>query len=320
MSEPETVDSTRQAPQRVQLVDRADLRFEQCLRQVFGGRTRRSVDVERSIAQLDDIAKAQHLRADLLVGAFDEDRVVSAALAVESPGATGLLYIPPATRSPHERQAFIRVLEELKRLAWQRRLRLLQALISADDKPRAKDLAAAGFRFLADLLYMDRAADLPKPRLKQRPEVSWVTYAPERRAAFIQALDATYIDSLDCPGLSDLRDTADVLAGHEATGVFNPNHWFLAMAGDVPAGVLLTAAVHNRSILEVVYMGVSAHFRGIGIGHCLLEKAVATSRREGLDGLTLAVDSINEPARGLYERWGFITTSRRAAWIAAPDE
>jgi len=61
---------------------------------------------------------------------------------------------------------------------------------------------------------------------------------------------------------------------------------------------------------------VAAEARGKAVGNALLAKALGRATERGRTTVTLAVDSINEPARRLYERWGFREISRRRAWIS----
>jgi GNAT superfamily N-acetyltransferase len=85
-------------------------------------------------------------------------------------------------------------------------------------------------------------------------------------------------------------------------------------------GVVLTAETPGRASLEVVYMGVSPPWRGKGVGDMLLMRAVQRARALRLNDITLAVDGINVAARRLYERWSFVETARRRAWITTPSK
>jgi mycothiol synthase len=116
-----------------------------------------------------------------------------------------------------------------------------------------------------------------------------------------------------------LRATEDVLAGHRATGEFDPQGWYVAISDGAPIAVLLTAPVLEGRALEIVYVGVSPSARGQGVGHRMMQVAHARARKLGLSHVTLALDATNEPARRLYERWGYAATHRRRVWIATPS-
>jgi GNAT superfamily N-acetyltransferase len=149
--------------------------------------------------------------------------------------------------------------------------------------------------------------------------LSWITHDVAGDDIFLQALDLSYAGSLDCPEVTGLRSTRDVLTGHKAVGAFNPRLWWVVKSGDQPAGVLLLSPLRDAEMLEVVYMGVSQAFRGTGVANALMHRAVKAAGAAGATSLALAVDCRNRPARRLYERWRFRLTGARDAWIAKPD-
>jgi RimJ/RimL family protein N-acetyltransferase len=58
-------------------------------------------------------------------------------------------------------------------------------------------------------------------------------------------------------------------------------------------------------------MGLRAKVRGRGLGSRLLKRAIALSRRRGLEKLELQVYASNVPARRLYQKFGFEVEGRR---------
>lgn len=252
-----------------------------------------------------------------VVAARDGQQVLTAALAVESAGQAALVYLPPGHLDDTARTALGAVLDCLIALARERQLALLQALVSPADHVRARILRRAGFRHLAELIYLQRDVAAPPPESNTPAVLEWRTYQPRDRARFVEALSESYRDSLDCPGLSGLRAPGEALEGHRATGSYDPAGWFLATCENRIAGVILTSSVPERSAIEIVYMGVSPTFRGQGVGSALLDRAVARACTLQVDHVTCAVDAINEPARRLYARWGFQEMDRRRAWITA---
>jgi ribosomal protein S18 acetylase RimI-like enzyme len=291
---------------------------ESALALVLVGSPETTPMARRRVEQLRQLAARQNLRVELLVAAYNAYEPVSAALAVEAPGKTAIVYTPPGRLAGDALEATRDVLLGLSEAAWARGLSMLQALITPDDQERARVHLNAGYRFLAELIYMDRPAGLAPPNLISTTDLRLHTYTPERRELFLDALNRSYVNSRDCPGLTGLRDTQDVLVGHQATGLFNPEHWFVATVGSEPVGVLLSARVVNRSAMEVVYMGVSEAWRGKGVANRLMNRAVELARAERVSAVTLAVDGTNEPARAFYHRWMFEETARRRAWIASP--
>ena len=135
---------------------------------------------------------------------------------------------------------------------------------------------------------------------------------------FCEALDASYAQTSDCKELVALRTTEDALAGHRASGSYDPRLWWVALRDSTPLGILLLARIDAASALEVVYIGVAQPMRGQGLADVLMHRAISAARRESATSLTLAVDRDNAPARALYSKWGFVQRFARDAWIATP--
>ncbi len=206
--------------------------------------------------------------------------------------------------------------EKVQQCAWDRELVLLQVLIDVEVADDAVALRDAGFIYLAELVYMERDLNEPLPERPIADGIEYIPYSHDREDEFIEALEATYVESHDCPRLTGLRKPRDILLGHKHTGEHDPDLWFLALRQDAPAGILLLSGVRGRSCLEIVYMGVCVRHRGQGVGDALMARALHAARERGNNSLTLAVDSINIHARRLYDRWGLREVGRRRAWAA----
>ncbi len=283
--------------------------------------------------------QATALSADLLFGAYLGGKLVSACLAVESPGATALVLAPDATGSPPLKRwatptgvppdATLAALRTLVSAEFARANRLLQALLWPEHDTLAGVFRDAGFHFLTQLLYLEKQLSVrdsgPKShdgvahRFSGGGEVEWTPYSPETEPSFLSTVEATYAESLDCPGLTGLRTASEVLAGHQAAGDSGTRLWWVAMSEDQPRGVLLLAHQKRCRAVEVVYMGLVPSARGSGLASALLARAVEQTLNQGADTLILAVDRANTPARRLYARWGFVPVGRRDAWIIASD-
>ena len=286
------------------------------LRLVLSGRTQRDPSVDERLRILTDIVTTQGMNLDLLVVATRGRQMTAASLAVESPGRSAVIHISPLHDPDSGPKILVRLLRELQDQAWQRNIILLQAMADPDETRLERLFAEAGLHFLAELIYAERARGAPVPVHGDLPKLDLLTYSPERHDLFLRGLEPTYAQSLDCAGLSGVRHTRDVLAGHRATGCRDPSLWFLARLDGVAAGVLLLAPLRDRNMLEVVYMGVTRASRRRGVGHALMHKCHEELTARDFDGVTLAVDSVNTPARALYRTWGFVETGRRRAWIA----
>jgi GNAT superfamily N-acetyltransferase len=255
-------------------------------------------------------------------------------------------------------QATVAVLQVVQTMAWSRSIGLLEVLVTPGSPELGRALREAGFRYLTRLRYLKRHVSRGEagggvacpsrrhrhglgpqhggatlgyatPRLKTRAahplahpdaasELEWVHYTPDRELLFQDALERTYVQSLDCPELTGLRRTADVLAGHRAADVFDPALWWVAMHSQEPVGVILINRIPSEPALELVYMGVAQVARGTGVADALLGRAVVAASKVSATILALAVDERNTPARRMYTRWGFLETGARDAWIASP--
>lgn len=298
------------------LLGRDDPDFVRALRLIVSSATGSEPDADRRVSELLRIVESRGLTLDLVFGAFQQGKLAASCVGVESPGRMALVYLPPRSSYSSRSASLVAALQALQACAWERSIVILQALVSPEDAASAAVLKRGGFRFLAELAYQDCLIATAPDSPRRCPGLRFVTYSPLTHPQFVETLDRTYVGSLDCPALTGVRETPDVLAAHQAAGVFDPRLWLLALHEQKPVGILLLSQVLSRPALEVVYMGVVADARGLGVGDALLDCAVTQCRRRGLDHLTLAVDAENTPALNLYARWGFFETARRRAWMA----
>ncbi|MCB9849551.1 MAG: GNAT family N-acetyltransferase [Phycisphaerales bacterium] len=270
----------------------------------------------RQLQSLRKVAHDQGLKLAPLIAAELRGVVVGAALAIQSPGRSAMMHLAGAVDQPQP--LLVMMLRAAVTELFASGVQLVQGLVHTGDNDLPQAYRSAGFQYLTDLIYMEASAQAKVAAVAPPPGIVLATYEPARDDLFLRALETSYIDSLDCPGLTGLRSTSDVLLGHRATGVFDPKGWYVALRGRAPAGVLLTARVARASALEVVYIGVSSTERGRGVGNYLMQVAHARARELALGVVTLALDATNEPARRLYDRWGYCATQRRRVWIATP--
>lgn len=289
---------------------------EQAFRLILSGETRPSATVDQRLDTVKSTVAAQGINLDLLVAALRGKQLTAAAMAIESPGRSALIYLSPLPDSTVGHNASVRVLRELQDQGWKRNIALLQAMASPGETRLERALSKAGFRFLAELIYADCPRGTTVPQLPVPPMLDLLSYSPQYHELFLRGLEQTYTESLDCADLSGVRSTEDVLAGHRATGCYDPSLWFLARLDGAIAGVLLLSPLRHRNVLEVAYIGVAHGFRRRGVAHVLMRKTHDEMIACGFDGITLAVDGVNAPARALYGKWGFVETGRRRVWVA----
>lgn len=261
----------------------------------------------------------QGVTLDHFYGMYVQDRLAAACLILPSPGRTGMLFISPASDRRRERWCASAVAHATEQLDVER-YRLVQALLEPTQIGERRALEQAGYSPLATLLYMSRpAAHTPvswqeEDRLEELG-IESSTWSAELRPLFARAIEATYVDTLDCPGLVGTRTIDDVIAGHMSTGTFDPALWRVYHRGDEPVAITLFAAVQDEGTYELVYLGVCPGHRGRGIADQVLRRGLIQLAGLGARRIYLAVDQDNTPARRLYAALGFRALSRKVALI-----
>lgn len=282
-----------------------------------------AVERERQVSAFLEYARALGLDLSRQWRLNLDGRVVAAVTCLEPPGRTAMLFLPDGrlALSPEGDvvEALLRhaVGEESKRDVC-----LIQCLIDPDDAANRAKLIRAGFGEIATLVYMERwlPSDAPFPPTAPADEsLQWSTYDEQRDSIFAQLLVDTYRESLDCPGLTGLREVEDIIAGHRGAGIFDPGYWWIVMRDGEPAGCILLIENPLRPVLELAYMGVHPDQRRRGLARLLLTHGLHVARRDGFEAVTLAVDAANQPAFALYASFGFQETARRRALIRRAD-
>jgi GNAT superfamily N-acetyltransferase len=242
-------------------------------------------------------------------------KLTAAAMPVVSPGRTMLLFASPPTSGVSE-SVLSRVIDGVCAGVSDAEAHLAQVLIEPTDDAMQRIYEAAGFEVMAELIYLHGTprADAPFPVLP--PGWRWEHYSAASHDQFVETIHASYQHSLDCPALNGMRDMHDVLEGHKASGVFDPNHWFLLLEGHEPRGVLLLASSgRDAAQMELVYLGVPESSRGKKLGEILMRQAMATVAAAKHERLALAVDEKNIPALKLYYRNGMNRLTSKLAMM-----
>jgi ribosomal protein S18 acetylase RimI-like enzyme len=243
-----------------------------------------------------------------------------AVLPIVSPGRTMLLLGPAAgpTQPAAVRLAGGLVDAVCAHFA-ARDVQLAQVLLDPADEASRRLYEGRSFQRVAQLIYLHAAPRRKAPPPALPPGLRWVGYGPATHAQFGRAILSTYERSLDCPGLNGLRDVEDVIAGHKASGEFDPRLWGLLCEGDAPLGALLLARAAPGETMELVYLGLSPAARGRGLGDLMMRQALAATAADGAARLSLAVDSDNAPALRLYFRHGMQRVAAKLAMLRRLD-
>lgn len=206
---------------------------------------------------------------------------------------------------------------------------LVQALPAPEEWWAVEAFQGAGMLRLGDLAYLRRPLRSPagvmgvvgvageSPAWPEGVEVRPMTSLDDSAARRLlrEALERTYIDTLDCPGLCEMRDIDDVIESHRATGEPDPSLWWIVYLNDVPEGCVLLSPCPEQDSVELVYMGLGPGLRGRGLATGLLARAIDRAQRTRLSHVVCAVDEKNEPARALYARLGFSAYAHRIAFV-----
>ena len=99
----------------------------------------------------------------------------------------------------------------------------------------------------------------------------------------------------------------------------------------VPSAVLLTALLDGRvagymgthhlgDCAYVCNVAVSPEYRRRTVASALVGAQIAAARNAGMGEITLEVRSSNQPARALYEKFGFTRLGTRPGFYSNPKE
>lgn len=256
--------------------------------------------------------------------------VSQACLMVLGAGKTAMVFLSEPSndgeseRGPEERCACLRAACENLRKASGKDIHIAQALPEHAEAWSVQALNEAGFIKVGDLSYVRRdvGRGVAKAQAEDWPEgVEFVRFSrlptrPDPDSVLIEAMEATYEGTLDCPELCGLRETTDVLASHRSTGEYDPSLWWVAFWQGRPRGCVLLNRCPDQRSVELVYMGLGDGLRGKGLSRRMLLGAMndALSGRPGW-AVTCAVDERNTPALSLYRGLGFKAFTRRVAMV-----
>ncbi len=275
-----------------------------------------SAQAERSGRFLLDYLRAQKL--DLTWGVLIEQsgRSISACGCVESPGSCATLLLPHGPMEHVDAPAIRQAIDYLVGQCKLRGVKVLQCLTGPGDARQGVALTSAGFKSVADLQYMTLEMSNTDTRKAFTSSLTFVPYQSVSKSVFEEILRQTYLQSLDFPELTGIRSVEEMILSHQFTGEHDPNLWYVVCdPHNEPVGVLLLTRVPMQSQLEIVYVGVGAQHRGCGYGKQIVEFAVETARRRGVNGMMLAVDTRNRYAVRIYETAGFVSSSIRQVWV-----
>ena len=151
------------------------------------------------VRQLFDCLDLHPLSIGTLAAAVVAERVIGAAMVIDSPGAIGAVFLPLLTTYPHHERIPINLLRRLATEAWPRGLSVLQTLLPPDEYCQTSFYEKAGFELLAELAYLERLATAPYYTGPMPTGLEFVSLAQTSISVFAEVLELTYRQSRDCP-------------------------------------------------------------------------------------------------------------------------
>lgn len=299
-------------PVLYRLVQRGEI--EPALRLILGGP--RGAAGDEQVLDFLTFALARKIEVAQIWVALRDGRIQWALLPVASPGKTTLLFSPARLPRRPDRGIVVELNEHVAALQRAQGVDLLQLLLDPADRELIELYTHCGYETLAELAYLQ--ADVRGSEALPTLPAQWsmAHYGPETHAAFAEAIARSYEGSQDCPSLNGKRHIDDVIAGHQASGDFDPGLWFLLRDENGRSlGTLLLSRSAGNGQVELVYIGLAPEARGRGLGDLLIRWSLAVVGLENRRHLSLAVDARNAPALRLYYRHGFSRVGSRIAMI-----
>ncbi len=241
--------------------------------------------------------------------------IAATCLWVPAAGHTAMLFAPSLAEYPAIASAARLAIEAAMEDARHQGVVLVQTMMEPADAAGKTVFSYAGLNQLATLNYMERRPPAHPPTFELPSDLTLAAYEARTHPLFADAISRSYDQTLDCPALSGMREMDDVIEGHKAVGIFDPQLWGVLLRGIEPMGCLLLAEIPARNALELVYLGLTPEARGRGLGRLLMQRVLAIASRRHFAVATLAVDAANTPALRLYRRCGYTSVAQRVAMI-----
>ncbi len=244
-----------------------------------------------------------------------QDRLIAACWAQPQSGNAVTLWPPRATVAL-PRELISKLIQKVMSVVDQAQIQFTQILLEAGDDPRIESLEENDFKFVAKLEYLGRKTELGgNLESEEDTELQFFPFAEEEQQRLKEIVELSYIDTLDCPSLTGLRNIEDTLAGYRSTGTYRPENWFRIKKDQDDVGVLILAELDMGENYELVYMGLLTQFRGRGYGNQIVDFACQKASDNGAEQIMVAVDALNYPAQKAYQKNGFIPWANRWAYI-----
>jgi GNAT superfamily N-acetyltransferase len=270
--------------------------------------------------------------------AIDPDKLCGVAIAIRQPGNSATLLAFQVVGDASSGEVLAPLIERLSQTG----VTFIQS--GCDDDGQANVLAAGGFEPLANLVMMSLEADQfaaasesaggKEPRRDATAAVTWVDLdqlGEDWRVHLSSVAGRTFIDTQDCPRLSDFRAADEIVQGYvDATHFDRRLASLMRVDGDWAGCLILTShSAPEASVspsddaptppsesgaIELTYMGLVPEYRGKGLAGQLLAKTICSATANGASRVVLAVDRDNRPAAAIYQRLGWREVIGETVW------
>ena len=235
--------------------------------------------------------------------------VLGAAIASAMPGGTGVLIgfrIDANANAEVGKQLYQYVANYLGALG----VSFVQAICDPENPPA--EWLSIELKHLADLDYL--SADTLAIQAQRCTELDFQEATQFSDAELTALLDATFLETLDCPSMNQYRNASETLASYRAASQYDPTAWRIALHSETPVGCVLTMPFPTSEALELTYMGIVPAARGRRWGEALVAEATRVAHSRSLKSINLGVDRTNTPAISIYRDCGFTTFYSEAVW------
>ena len=253
------------------------------------------------------------LSLDGLLEARRGERTVGIAWGSVMGGRAALVW-PPQLVAGEEESTAQALFQALDTWMQANHIQLANAFLADDQSLDARRLTAANYSRAAEILYLvsDQSSFPDSPVLT---DLQFEPFSEDKQERLAAIVEQTYEGTLDCPSLDGKRDIADVLAGYQESGVYDPQRWFLVRHGGDDIGCLLLTDHPAENQWELIYQGIIPAARGQGFGLAMTRHAQWLTCDANRSRLVLAVDAENQPAISAYTTSGFQQWDRRYVYV-----
>ncbi len=241
-------------------------------------------------------------------------RLVGAAWAYSQTGGVGVVW-PCRLVSGEGEQTRRFLWRKVEQFLADQQVRLAQCVLHTSDKQDAQAMCDVGYQCAAELEYFVALPDVFPSAQPDAQPLQFEPYRDSQHGRLAKIVEKTYVGTLDCPLLDELRTTDEVLEGYRSTGQSSARLWRFVTHQGRDIGVLLNAMHPAEKQLELVYMGLAPAARGQHWGRALVQETLWQARTHNAERVIVAADAKNAPALKAYRLAGMHRWARRRIFL-----